>query len=83
MFLATINKAKGLLHISYIGQVGVLELKHGHDDVVALLADLPAASRCSLIWTAWNPWIPTAWKNLQDDGVVRPARPETSRAGDS
>ncbi len=42
MFLATINKAKGLLHISYIGQVGVLELKHGHDDVVALLADLPA-----------------------------------------
>jgi hypothetical protein len=42
MFLATSNKAKRLLHLSYIGNVGVEELRRGHDEVVALLADLPA-----------------------------------------
>ncbi|MEI9865570.1 MAG: hypothetical protein WDN00_13685 [Limisphaerales bacterium] len=42
MFLATINKPKRLLHISYIGQVGVPELQQGHNDVVALLTELPA-----------------------------------------
>jgi hypothetical protein len=41
MFLATSNKAKALLHLSYIGQVGAEELRRGHDDVVALLAELP------------------------------------------
>ena len=42
MFLGTSNKAKGLLHLSYIGHVSVAELQRGHNDVVALLADLPA-----------------------------------------
>ena len=42
MFLATSNKAKKLLHLSYIGNVGAADLQRGHDDVVALLADLPA-----------------------------------------
>jgi hypothetical protein len=42
MFLATSNKAKGLLHMSFIGNVGAEELRRGHDGVVALLADLPA-----------------------------------------
>ncbi len=39
MFLATINKPKRLLHISYIGQVRVPELQQGHNDVVALLTE--------------------------------------------
>jgi hypothetical protein len=42
MFLATSNKAKGLLHVSYIGNVGAEELRRGHDDMVALLVELPA-----------------------------------------
>lgn len=41
MFLASSNKAKALLHISYIEHVSVTDLERGHDDVVALLADLP------------------------------------------
>jgi len=42
MFLAASNKVKKLLHLSYIAHVGAADLRHGHDDVVALLADLPA-----------------------------------------
>jgi hypothetical protein len=42
MFLATSNKAKGLLQLSYIDHVGVADLRGGHDEVVALLADLAA-----------------------------------------
>jgi len=42
MFLATSNKAKGLLYLSYIEQVTVADLRRGHEDVVALLAELPA-----------------------------------------
>jgi ketol-acid reductoisomerase len=42
MFLATSNKAKGLLHLSYIEHVAADDLRRGHNDVVALLADLPA-----------------------------------------
>jgi hypothetical protein len=42
MFLATSNKAKGLLYLSYIGHVGVADLQREHANVVALLADLPA-----------------------------------------
>jgi hypothetical protein len=42
MFLASSNKARGVLHISYIDHVTVVDLERGHDDVVALLADLPA-----------------------------------------
>jgi hypothetical protein len=42
MFLAMSNKAKGLLLLSYIDQVDVPDLKRGRDDVVALLAELPA-----------------------------------------
>ena len=42
MFLATSNKAKGLLHLSYIGHIDVASLQREHDDIVALLAELPA-----------------------------------------
>lgn len=41
MFLATSNKAKGLLHLSYIGHVTAAELRRYHDDVVALLSEMP------------------------------------------
>jgi hypothetical protein len=41
MFLATSNKGKKLLHLSYIGSVGVAELQRGHNDLAALLAELP------------------------------------------
>jgi|SRR5271168_5302981 len=42
MFLATSNKAKGLLYLSYIGHVDAADLQREHDNVVALLSDLPA-----------------------------------------
>jgi hypothetical protein len=42
MFLVTTNKAKGLLHVSYIGHVTVAELRRNRSDVVALLAEMPA-----------------------------------------
>ncbi len=42
MFLVTSNKVKGLLHMTYIGHVVAADLQGGHDEVVALLADLPA-----------------------------------------
>src|ERR1035441_555941 len=41
MFLATSNKPKRLLCISYIQRVRSEELKHGREDVKTLLADLP------------------------------------------
>ena len=41
MFLATSNKAKELLYLSYIEHVTVADLQRGHDEVVALLAELP------------------------------------------
>jgi hypothetical protein len=41
MYLATLNKPKKLLHLSYIGQVKPQELKDGLVDLKALLADLP------------------------------------------
>jgi hypothetical protein len=42
MFLATTSKAKGLMHMSYIGHVTAAELRRNHNDVVALLAEMPA-----------------------------------------
>ena len=42
MFLATANKPKGLLQVSYIGQVSADELRRGRDDLLALLAEMPA-----------------------------------------
>lgn len=42
MFLATSNKTKRLLYLSYIGHVDVADLRRGHDEVVTLLAELPA-----------------------------------------
>lgn len=42
MFLATSNKAKRLLHFSYIGHMDAASLEREHDNVVALLAELPA-----------------------------------------
>ena len=45
MFLATINKSKQLLYLSFIEQVRVEELAQGSKDVVALLADLKPGFR--------------------------------------
>jgi hypothetical protein len=41
MFLATSNKAKRLLHLSYIQHMKPEELKRGLEDIKTLLADLP------------------------------------------
>ena len=45
MFLATVNKAKQLLYLSYIEHVRVEELAQAREGVVALLADLPRGFR--------------------------------------
>jgi len=45
MFLATINKSKQLLHLSFIEEVRVEELVQRHDEVVTLLADLKSGFR--------------------------------------
>ena len=45
MFLATTNKVKWLLHLHFIGHVRVQDLEHSRDEVVSLLADLPAGFR--------------------------------------
>jgi anti-anti-sigma regulatory factor len=45
MFLATINKSKRLLHLSFIAKVRVEELAQAHDEVVGLIADLPRGFR--------------------------------------
>jgi len=45
MFLATMNKVKRLLHLSFIGRVRAEELKHSRDEVAVLVADLPAGFR--------------------------------------
>jgi hypothetical protein len=42
MFLVASNKARRLLHLSYIGRVSVEELQEGSDELVALLSELPA-----------------------------------------
>jgi anti-anti-sigma regulatory factor len=41
MVLATSNKSKRLLHVSYIGLVGPEEVKAALEDLKMLLADLP------------------------------------------
>ena len=45
MFLATVNKSKQLLHLSFIGQVRVEELVRGREELIALLADLSPGYR--------------------------------------
>jgi hypothetical protein len=45
MFLATVNKLKQLLYLSFIQQVSVQELEQGLDDLAALLADLSSGFR--------------------------------------
>jgi len=45
MFLATSNKARRLLCLSYIQRVRPEELKRGGEDVKALLAELPPGFR--------------------------------------
>ena len=40
MFLATSNKARALLYLSYIQQVQPADLEHGVEEVGSLLADL-------------------------------------------
>jgi anti-anti-sigma regulatory factor len=40
MFLASINKTRQLLCLSYIGEVRAAELAKWHDEVVGLMADL-------------------------------------------
>jgi hypothetical protein len=42
MFLATTNKTRRLLYLSYVDLVTVAELERGYAEVVALLADFPA-----------------------------------------
>ena len=41
MFLATTNKKKKLLHISYIGRVDAEEIRHELKEIPALLEELP------------------------------------------
>ena len=45
MLLATINKSKQLLYMSFIGEVRVEELVRSREEVVALLADLAPGFR--------------------------------------
>ena len=45
MFFATINKAKRLLYLSYIGDVRAGELQNARVEGAGLLADLPAGLR--------------------------------------
>jgi len=45
VFLATANKAKRLMYVSYIGVVRRDELKRALEEMGALLADLPAGFR--------------------------------------
>jgi hypothetical protein len=45
MFLATSNKPKQLLLLSYVDRVSVEELEQGHDDVVRLLDELASGFR--------------------------------------
>jgi hypothetical protein len=45
VFLATINKSKQLLHLSFIGQVQAEELAQAREEIVALLAELEPGFR--------------------------------------
>ena len=45
MFLATVNKAERLLHLSFVGQVRADELAHAREGLPALLADLTPGFR--------------------------------------
>jgi hypothetical protein len=45
MILATVNKSKQLLHLSFIGEVRVEELVAARDELVMLLADLEPGFR--------------------------------------
>ncbi len=45
MFLATINKPKQLLCLSFIGRVSAEQLRLGREDIVSLLADLQSGFR--------------------------------------
>jgi hypothetical protein len=45
MYLATTNKPKRLVHLSFALHVGVKELQQGNQELAALLADLPAGIR--------------------------------------
>ena len=41
MFLATTNKKKKLLHVSYIGRVDAEQIRQGLEEIPALLEELP------------------------------------------
>ncbi len=45
MFLATISKPKQLLYVCFIGRVDAAELERGREDLVRLVAELPAGFR--------------------------------------
>jgi hypothetical protein len=45
MFLATTNRLKRLLHLSFVGHVQLEDLEQSRDEILALLADLPAGFR--------------------------------------
>lgn len=55
MFLATANKPKRLLHLSYIGRVEPEELARGFEDLKVLLADFRRPSACWWTWRGWSP----------------------------
>lgn len=45
MFLATTNRAKRLLHLSYIGRVQAEEVARGREEVAAMVKDWPDGFR--------------------------------------
>ena len=45
MFLATTNKPRRLLQLSYVAHVSMAELEHGHDELKGLLMEFPTGFR--------------------------------------
>jgi hypothetical protein len=45
MFLATMNKARRLLYLHFIGHVRLEELERAREDMLSLLAELPSGFR--------------------------------------
>ncbi len=45
MFLVTSNKPRQLLHLNYIGRVSPEELRHGAEDIQAMIAELKPGFR--------------------------------------
>ncbi len=76
MFLATTNKAKQLLYLSYIGNVGVEDFQRSANDFTLLLSDLSAdcriladLSRLESMDTACVPEIGRMMEAMEQHGV--------------